>query len=387
MILAQDGHAPSTKIEAGLDSGYLDGVILSIKKRKPENIAQVISTLLNRNNPPEVFLDTHFYASDKKMSRPGYIDEYHLYDDEMTKKDFTPKRIVNISRQHIDYQRSIGLKNLIVPSLMISNFNDYRSFLSFQFYESSLDYVREIGGRGCKTYLTLALRENALKDIENLSSFLDDITMYTDTAGFYIVIERDNASNPQWQDSVTLSKLMYIIQALSGSFEVVCGFTDFSGLPLLASGATHIGSGWSQTLRQLTATYFMRTRGSNNGKFRYASKELLTQLISVPDLQTIISHGLSSKYIDTVHNEGLTDSENLIQNRISLILHQWKVYQELGKRIKGSADPLSELELIIEDARANLLELRSNQIVLKPGSVDHYDVWSRAIHDLRAGVL
>lgn len=389
MILAQDGYGPSDKVEVGIDVGHLDGVILSTKTRRPETLPQLVSTLRSRDTLPQIFLDTHFYASDMNMTSPGNLKDFNLFNFGLTKKEYTIKNVQNYSRRIIDYQRGLGLSNIIVPSLMISNFDDFASLLSLQFYETSLEYISDIGESSArKVYLTLALRESCLRDREQLSKFLDDITVYDNIAGFYIVVERESGAYPQWQSSETLAKLMYIVQTLSASYEVICGFTDFSGLPMLASGASYVASGWSQTLRQYTPSYFMKSGGgSNKGKFRYASKELLTQLLSIPDLQGIIKKGLSQKYIDQDYLEGLEDPDNMSPSPLSRVLHQWSAFRELGKRIVDAPSRLDELEIILGEARANFKELRDAKVVIDSASLAHYDVWQKAINDIRAGVL
>ncbi len=365
MILAQDGYGPREKIGEGITAGYLDGAVLSIKYRNPDALPHTITSMLTRYPDADLFLDTHFYASQMTMTSAGKIPDYQLYETGLTRTDFSVKNINNYARRLIDYQRGLGLTNIIIPSLTVANFDAYSSYLSLQLYEASLDYLREIGmTTQLKAYLSLVFHESALLDDEKLSQYLDDVTLLQDVAGFYVVVERNNGGFPQWQDSRTLSKLMYVVNTLSDNYDVVCGFTDFPGLLLLGAGAKHVASGWHQTLRQYTGSYFMTTGGSNNGTFRYASKELLAQLLSVPDLQSIIRRGLGSQYVDPTYGGGLTDPDNLLFPQPGRVLHQWKAFHDLGGQITAATDPMAEIERLIDVAEAVILLL-----LLKPGLI------------------
>lgn len=389
MILAQDGYGPVQKIDGGFDVGYLDGAVLSIKNRKPDTLPRTVSGMLTRYPRKELFLDLHFYASQMAMTRPGRILDYRLYNTGLTRKDFlSSKSVINYAHRLIDYQHRLGLLNVILPGLTITNFNANSALLSLQLYQTSLEYIKEIGpDSDTKALLSLTILENALLDDEQLSKFLDEVTLLENVGGYYIVVERSYGSLPQWQDSRTLAKLMYVVNTLSENSDVVCGFIDFPGLLLLAVGAKHIASGWYQTLRHYTSNYFKKTGGQPTGAFRYASKELLTQLISVPDLRRIVNKGLNKRFVDPKYGRGLQDPDNLVLNQPSRVLHQWKVFHELGEQIVAATDPLGKIEQLIETAENNLKSLRQEGINIEQNAVSHYEVWKKAIAAYRDGVL
>lgn len=389
MIIAQDGYGATTKIEEAIELGFLDGTILSIKYRKPELLPQLITNLLTQYPKLDLFLDTHFYASQIAMTSPGFIPEYQLYKPPLTRRDISDvKTLTNIARKICDYQIGLGLTNIILPGLTLSNFNDINSLVSLQMYRSGIDYLREVGSlTNIKPYLSLAFQESALNDNENLSQFLDELTLFEDIAGFYIVVERENSSYPQWQDSRTLAKLMYVTKTLSQSYKVIHGFTDFAGLNLLASGATGISSGWHQTLRQFTGGYFMKRRGGGNGKFRFPCKNLLSQIISEPDLQKIIQKGFSDEYIDEEFGGSLKDPNNLKFSPKEKALLQWKSLKSLDSQITTSSNPLDELKKLIQVAKNNINTLRESDIVLDRASIAHLEVWENAINIFENGVL
>lgn len=388
MIFAQDGSGTATKLEDGYTAGYIDGTILSIKSRNSDTLPQVVTSMLTNHPGKELFLDTHFYASQIAMTTPGKIPDYQLYQPGLNRKDFSIKNISSYAQRLIDYQRELGLTNVIVPSLTIANFDDYTSQISLQLYEASMDYIGSLsGGTPVKPYLSLAFHENALLDNEKLSQYLDDITLIEGVAGFYIVVERNVNSLPQWQDNRTLAKLMYVVNALSENYEVVCGFMDFPGMLMLGAGAKHVASGWHQTLRHYTCNYFLETGGRSNGTFRYPSKALLAEILSVPDLQNIIRRGFSAAHIDPAYGAGLADPDNLVFQPPTRILQQWKTFKELGQQITAAADPMSEIEQLISTAETNLAALQGAGIVIDRASVSHYETWKQAIALYRNGVL
>lgn len=390
MIIAQDGSGPATKIEDGLDKGYLDGVILSIKSRAPETLPLTVANLISKHPTSDIFLDVHFYASQMAMTKAGRIPDYQLFDAGLTRKDFSSiKNINNFARRIIDYQKSLGLTNIILPSLTLNNFNDGNSLVSLQLYQAGLDYIKEIDipTTPIKAYLALSFQESALLDDENLSQYLDEITLFENVTGFYVVTERVSGDSPQWGDSRTLSKLMYIVNALSKSYKVVCGFTDFPGMLLLASGANHVASGWHQTLRSYTSKYFQGGGWGSHDVFRYPSKQLLTQLLSSPDLKRIIEKGFASEYVDSEYGNGLSDPNNLQFSPHDKAMLQWKVFHDLGLEIIKSADPLVKIEKLIGEAEDRLSKLRVKGVVLDRSSVSHYSVWKKAITTFKNGVL
>ncbi len=389
MILAQDGYGPTKKIEEGILAGYLDGVIFSTKYRKPNSLHQTIASFSSRYPEASLFLDTHFYASQIAMTKPGRVEEYQLYKHGLTRRDFSAKNINNYARGIVDYQRRLGLSNIILPGLTLSNFDDSPSFASLQLFEASLDYLDEIGAlTEIDAYPSLVFSESALLDNEKLSEYLDEITILSNVKGFYIIVEKDSSGSPHWQDSRKLSKLMYIVKTLSENFEVICGFTDFPGMLLLSVGAKHVASGWHGTLRKYTGDYFLRRSGRNRGTFRYASRELLTQLLSIPDLQSIINKGLSSKYVDSQYGGGLIDPDSLTLPPLERVLHQWKVFREIGDEILSSADSIGKIEELLHQAKDNLEDLDSNyRVTIDQSSVMHYEVWQQSIETFRSGVL
>lgn len=388
MLLAQDGSGVSTKINDGIDAGYLDGAILSIKNRKPGTLPRTITSLVSQYPDKKLFLDTHFYASQIAMTRPSKIPEYSLYTPGLTRRDFSAKKIGTYSQRIIDFQVELGLTNIILPSLTIHNFNDSASQISLQLYEASLDYIEDLDGETLSSYASLVIGENALADEEGLSRFLDELTLLEGIEGFYIIIERPDRNSPQWRDSRTLSNFMYIINTLSRNYEVICGFISFPGLVTLAAGANHIANGWHQTLRQYTGTYFMATGGRNEGKFRYASGELLTEILSSPDLQSIIKLEDSAHFIDPEYGEGrLDDPENPVFPPPINILHQWKVFRNLGEQIKSSRNPIEKLEELVGSAKNNAEKLQTDGVVLRQDATAHYEVWEQAIARYKSGIL
>ncbi len=388
MILAQDGYGPATKIVDGLDAGYLDGAVISIKYRKPENIQRDISSFMAAYPDKEFFLDQHFYAAQMSMTKSGNIDDHRLFKYGLARKDFTVRNISNISRKLIDHQLELGLSNIIAPSLIISNFNDYTSQASIQLLEESINYLKETQKMSdIKIYLTLAFHEGALLDNENFSQYLDDITLFNEVEGFYLVVERSSPSAPMWEDSRTLSKLMYTVKVLSNNYKVICGFTDFPGLLLLSVGANHVASGWAQSLRNYHSNYFL-TQGGGLPRDWFTSSKLLSHILLTPDLKNIIDSGDDNEIIDPTYAQGrLDDPNSLVWPKPIACLQQWKVFREVGIILLDSSNKTQKMKDLISSSQSIRTSLLKKGVVLDRNLGSHYNIWTEAIDKYEGGVL
>ena len=257
-LYAQHGHGKAEKITDALEAGIVQGVIFGARNEKPENLAAYLAGLSDQYGC-ELLLDPQFYVSTLVPPHDRFLPEYPYYEAGRTANDFTTRKIREYVRATIDYQLDLGVTAVVSPSVIFESFSDRWYQIALNLADASLEHHASLT-QPPPMLLSFILAEEALGAEEELGRFLDTVTQDGwDAGGFYLVVARCEGTYSQQFDSAHLANLLYLVHVLGevNSLRVVCGYTDFVGIPLRAAGAAAFATGWHQSLRQFHRKNFI----------------------------------------------------------------------------------------------------------------------------------
>ena len=358
MIYAQHGYGKSDKIETGLREGSLAGVILSPRNESPEKMIDFVDHLRQEFlSEIDILFDPQFYVSTISDPNLGYLAEYPYHQARLTRGRFvSPTDVNRYAEQALAYQTDLSLDRLIAPTVMFDDFRDPWSQIALQLAQESTN-VHATLDVPPPLLVSLAFDESALRSREAADEFLDIISLW-DVAGFYLLVRQNDSSYPAQFDESVLANLMYFVYTLSeiNDFEVVCGYSDLTALPLHAVGATAAGTGWFNSLRQFSLTRFLPAIGGQPARARYTSGPLLNSILVVPELQTIYEVGSIDGVLSSTTRDGTfatTSPADVPWPANVASLHHWEVISGLASQIAGQGsipDKLGFLEDLVQGA-------------------------------------
>jgi hypothetical protein len=356
-LLAQQGYAKAGKIEAGLESSSIQGVILSPRYEKPDRLQAYVGALKKQFTDAAVLVDPQFYATVMSPQRLGYLPLYDSYfRPELTRKDFIGQsKISAYVSSVLTFQEELEVDYWVSPGILFNAFTDGQSQIALALAEESFSYHQGVKGAP-PLLLTFVVNESALHDTDGLFEFLDLVTSW-DVAGFYILVARNTPKYPAPFEPRALANLMYLAYVLGevNQREVVCGYSDLVGLPLVAAGATSLGTGWWNTSRQFCKDMFEESRGGRRPKARYTSLPLMSSILLIPELANAaevlsLEQILSGTHEDQRLRRGISD-ENWPPD--VACLHHWQV---ISQALAGLDRPTAaeRIELLDEQIRKSL---------------------------------
>jgi len=209
-----------------------------------------------------------------------------------------------------------------------------------------------------------------------------------DVQGFYLVVVRDDSTYSQSLYDERLTNLMYLVYVLANrnEFEVVCGYSDFSGLNLRAAGAQVIAGGWYQSLRQCHQRMFLKQKpGGQPARLRYSSGPLLNSIM-LSELESIFQEGylndvLSNVSLDQVIT-GASSPDASNWNLTTSEQHHWQTLQAIENTFTDNVrkNLISALTLI-RKARTLYTQLVAKGIPFDRNTRDHHlKDWEEAIN-------
>ena len=180
--------------------------------------------------------------------------------------------------------------------------------------------------------------------------FLDSVSTL-ETHGFYVIVRRGDSDYPALFDERALANLLYLTYALGevNHFEVIHGYTDFVGSPLLAAGASAICTGWYQSLRQFGPKQFIPSDGGHQARPRYTSRQLANSILVNPEMASIYSKGMISAVISGTKYDSVLKSgpAGATWSQRQSYLHHWSALSELVSRIQLK-DPIKKRLALVE---------------------------------------
>ena len=350
----QHGHGKSDKVTNALDDTSASGVIFAARNEKVDKLDLYIATL-RESYECDLLFDPQFYVSTLIPANDRYLpDEYPYYEAGRTANDFIGSRkIASYVRDTIDFQTERSFDRILSPTVIANGFSDRWSQIALQLADSSIEYHSGLAD-AAPLLVSLVLSEAALDSRTDLDAFLDTLTSW-DVHGYYITIVRDDATYSQSFDEDRLAHLLYMVYVLAdrNEFEVVCGYSDFIGIPLRAAGATAFAGGWYQSLRQFNQKAFLkRTTGGQPPRLRYSSSPLLNSIM-LGELESISDAGylarvLSDVDLDSVITDATSPESSAWTSRISE-RHHWQTLAKLDQDLCGQVR--RDIAGLIDDVR------------------------------------
>lgn len=394
-LLAQHGWGKSNKIQTGIATGSIDGVILSPKDEKIESLETCLTNLSTNFPNSEIILDPQFYHTTIQNTKDGRLAEYPFFQGYHGLSAFSNYRnIRKFAQETLSYQENKPFTYITAPSIYMSSFSSRESQIMLSIASES-SQVKIDEGYQKPILISLTIHEQAFLDKKNMEDFLDEIST-VETDGIYLTVVRNpNGYHQSFDDHTKLANILNFIYSLSeiNGFNVKVGFSDFLGLLYLAAGANHIATGWSQGLRRFTLDQRVlpNTGGGRRPRPRYSSSPLfnsilLSEIFSVRD-SSILRGNLSNYLSGTNFDSELTKTNPNWDDNTSLY-HHWASIKGVADSIFSNSmdvsDRFDSLEKAILNAEGlyTLLDTAHIQLDQKSNGT-HLNVWKNAISEFR----
>ena len=351
MILAQHGWAKTNRIETGLTEGTVGGVVVSPKDMGLGSLETYMRQLAIDYPQADIYFDPQFYATVFDNRKIGKLDQYPYFPSRPLRRG----QLSNASgvRPHVertlDYQMLRPVKALISPSIMTDSLSDRWHRIAMTFASESAAY-HSVRGFNKDLLITTAIDESCLRDLNAVENFLDELTSL-DVAGFYIVIRRDGMVYPAATDSVALTNLLFLVYSLSelNEYRVICGYSDFIGLALVAVGGQSMATGWYHTLRQFTMRRWQISTGGSPANPRYSSGPLINSVLVSPEMDALFDANMHTRVISGTSRDGdfvASRGSSVVWTEQQSQLHHWEVLQALHSDIVAAGVLQNRIDLL-----------------------------------------
>lgn len=386
-LYIQHGHGKSDKITQAIAEGSAGGVILAARNEKIDKLDAFIATLQRSYENLDMIFDSQFFVSAISPANDRFLDDYPFYVPGRAAGDFVGSRkLAGYAQSTIDFQLERPFTRVTTPTVIVRSFADRWSQIALQLADTSIEYHAQTKD-AAPLLVSILLSENALDDRDDLDSFLDIITSW-DVQGFYLTIAREDPTYSQTIEPDRLAHLLYMIYVLGNRnrYEVVCGYSDFIGLPCMAAGATAFGNGWYQSLRQFHVKAFLKQKpGGSRPVLRYSSGPLLNS-IRLSELESVFDAGHLEKVIsdvaldDIIKNAASPEASDW--NMAVSERHHWQTLANIASKLTGRVKPdISELLQQVRQAQGLLTLLMSDGVPFDKRSTleQHYKDWSTGL--------
>ena len=396
-ILAQCGYGRGGKIEQGLNSGVIHGVIMSPRDERKNRLEQAIHDWGSSHPNALVMFDPQFYAASLNNPRDGHLSEFEYYNNNsgLGRTHFSGTRIQGYVRECLDYQHQTFGSNvayLISPTILFDSFRDSWSQIALNMAVESADYHLKLNSPQ-PLLISLVISETAFQTMDAVEEFLDALTEIK-TQGFYIIIRRNSASLQNAMESVSFGRFMYCCHVLTtiNEYDVIVGYSAWHSFLLKAAGATHTATGWYQNLRQFSLARFRPSPGGRRPLKRYSSAPLLSSPLINPELQDIhlaklLPGVLSGSNYDAILQNGPTAGEAHWTDEISCLAH-WYSMNALSQRLSALSTQsarIQEAERLMQSALTLYVQLDSQNVYFSPMTrPDHIREWQASLQEFRA---
>ena len=360
-LLAQHGHAKGNKIDIGIRQGLIDGVILSPRDERADQICDVVQRWLDQSTEGrlQIVMDSQLYASVIGSTRLGKLEDYPFYPGQLGRRSFASiSRLQDIVHSAIDYQCGLPLTSILSPAVPIDAVNSVWSGVYLTLLDESCTYYSSKGDSR-PLYGSLLIEEGALVGARaDLDALLDDLTSY-EVDGYYIVIVRNAVAYPSIMSEDCMNSAMYLAYVLAevNGYDVIWGFSDLDGIPLVASSVGTIATGWYANLRQFSYARWLPSGGGRQPRPRYTSVQLISSLIKDIELQSIYDLGQILSVIRNDQYDSAFSSADpaVVSWRLEAgCLQHWRAVGRLAQDVSTGAGVSRDLD-VLEDAIADAI--------------------------------
>lgn len=393
MILGLDGHQCGDKLVSGLEAGAIDGVVLTLRYRRPDNLQRMAIELADGYAGTPLMIDPCTCYMTHPTRGLGQYPAYPFTFNGLNRRGFRNLNLLDWATQSLEYQAQLRVTDLIGPGIPLEAFDDYRSELALETYAATYSAHQNHASLQAMPLLhSLSFQESALSSIETTSDYLDLLTQVAGD-GFYLTVSRDTDSDPQWGDATRvtrLANLMYLVYTLSlNGYRVIYSYSDIVGLLTLAAGGSDLVAGWFGTTRQLYSGGLGRPRrGGGVPRALYASRPLLSWLLMATDLASVMAAGLTDSAVDSAGFDARVREEGAGTEwqRRTEVLHFWHTLSALEQVITADDSPevrARVLESLVVDAIRSVADIESARVRLEKRPT-HLPAWLQAIQTFQS---
>ena len=332
-ILAQHGYGKSDKLEQGIADGSIQGVIVSPRDERPENLAALLDSIPNNL---ERLADPQVYAGTVVNPRVGKLPQYNHYRANLTPASFGPVAIREVVQDTLAWQDNLNVSAVVSPTVLVDAHTSRWAQIAMMLAQETINQHQ-----GNKPLLiSLVIAEEALQEIQLVDGWLNEITQM-DVDGFYLVIRRLSEAYSQQREPDILTSLLRVCYSLAeiNEYRVFVGYSDMVSLLLHAVGVTGTGAGWFSSLRQFGLRRFQQVTGGSQPRSRYTSQPLLNS-IYVTELDAIYYSGLIANVLSGTNYDGRfnmnTNPDNVGWPPRDAALHHWSVLHNMVQAISGT---------------------------------------------------
>ena len=341
MILCQEGYRPGSKIVNALEASILDGVVVSPRYHDPAEVARFVGELRDRGPAAYLVIDPEFHLGAVEGDKVGKLAGYEHYHDQLDWSSFTATRVAQYVREVLSMQMDLPLSRILSPGIPIRALTDWSSSISLSLFDQAITQMGQPAARE-RLLLTLVLGDEIFRNQDDVDGLLNALTIL-DCKGFYINVDRQNSADTLWcgpgQD-VVLGNFLYLIHVLSmNGFEVICGYSDFTGILMLGAGATGVASGWFKKQRLFDSGRFSPAPpGGRAPKDYYASLPIMNWVPLSPDVDILHRAGVLDLIASgTRYDSLLVDSKRDERWTQEISVHEfWSAMKKADSQLVGA---------------------------------------------------
>jgi hypothetical protein len=358
-LYAQQGSMEGEKITSGLRSKVIDGVIVSPRDIRIDNMKTKIVEYRTIDARTELYFDPQLYAAFSPVgdgNKLGYLlEDYSEYFKPYRRTQLTKESsITELLTRSINFQKGITeLSAIISPNIIIPrSLDSIETVISMNFIRLAKDISTQLSVKK-PLYVTLAISREALFKEAEIIEFVNELTaLDRPPDGFYLLIgARSQDARSEIFNADVISIWMYLNYALSlNGFSVINGYSDLMSPFLSAALGAGAATGWWSNLRNFSIERFEPAAGKGRLPIpRYLSCALLNR-ITFSELDLIrtmpqILNGLPTDSDYPVGGEPMRSKE---------VLQSWeslkKLITEVNEDTNSPAEAVEKCKSMIEKA-------------------------------------
>jgi hypothetical protein len=380
MYLIQHGFQRGTKIDDAVAAGVADGVIWSPGDEAPSALGTGISAF----QEIEQAVDPQFYVAGLAGASLKKLDKYDYFTRDLQASDFTPRRIIDIARDALDFQFGLDVTVVLSPTVVVEAAGDRWSQVALSLAQASIE---EWAGRGDPRDLliSVAASRSLLANEEEVNALLDDLTTL-ECAGFYLLVELEGDGSVRTDEQLDRALWMTYSLAELNEFRVWIPYAGLAGYLFRAVGAEAFAAGWWQKLQAWSPGHWTETGGGRQPRPRVFLESLLSNVL----LEELGALRTSDRplYDEVVAGVGPVAAtlrtslpQNMTPTRDELAAQLFAVCHELDSRVTGTLQERGAR--LVDDLAAVLARhrrIRQSGITLEPrGSSAHIVEWESAM--------
>jgi hypothetical protein len=340
-LYAQHGFGNGNKIERGLEDNLVDGLVFSPRDISIDRLGTTLDQILSKSKC-DILFDPQLYAcflAKTTEARLGclldddYKDYFQVYRRSTLERE---QEVAKAIRLTLEFQKNFPFTAFIAPNILIpSSFNSIEAVIAKNFIRMTADEHSRLNDRR-PVYATLAISREALLDKQELTEFLNEITVLENGPdGFYLLISARSAdAKTDIYNTDVIAGIMLINHSLKiNGFKVINGYSDILTPFVGAVGAEAGCSGWWSNLRAFSLDRFAPSEGGGRQPIlRYLSMALLNRITyyELDQLRNIIPEIVNHIPSDKYYSE---ENGSEPEDRTIETLQSWDAIKGLNSKI------------------------------------------------------